>query len=87
MICDAMRTAKAPRLVLVAANASENTKKRLNDKCTYYKVRLLTLPIDIDTLAHAVGKSSSLGAVGLTDENLCRLVTDALEKTTHENKE
>ncbi len=81
MICEAMRTAKhPPRLVVMAADVSDNTKKRLTDKCTYYRVRLLTLPFGGETLAHAVGKSASLGVVGLTDENLCRLVSEAAQK-------
>ena len=80
MVCDAMRTAKKPTLVLVASDASDNTKKRLADKCAYYGVPLVTLPQISTDLAHAVGKASGLAAVGLTDENLCRLVRGALEK-------
>jgi hypothetical protein len=37
-----------------------------------------------EALAHAVGKSASLGAVGLTDENFCRLIRSAVEKTSNE---
>ena len=80
MICEAMRTAKKPRLVLVASDASENTRKRLNDKCAFYGVTQIALPLTSADLAHAVGKVSGLAAVGLTDENLCRLVRGALKK-------
>jgi ribosomal protein L7Ae-like RNA K-turn-binding protein len=80
MICESMRVKEKPKLVLMACDVSENTRKRLQDKCTFYSVQLLSLPIDTATLAHVVGKSASLGAVALSDENFCRLVTDALEK-------
>ena len=80
MICDSMRTKGKPKLVLMAEDVSENTRKRLQDKCSFYDVPLMCLPVDTITLAHAVGKTASLGAVGLTDENFCRLVTDAIRK-------
>ena len=82
MICDAMRTKGKPRLVLMAQDVSENTRKRLQDKCTYYEVQLLVLPVDTVTLAHTVGKSAGLGAVALTDKNFCRLIGDAYTKAT-----
>jgi ribosomal protein L7Ae-like RNA K-turn-binding protein len=85
MICQAMQTPKSrPQLVLVASDVSDNTKKRLADKCAYYGVPSLTLPMTTEALAHAVGKSASLGAVGLTDENFCRLIRSAVEKTSNE---
>jgi ribosomal protein L7Ae-like RNA K-turn-binding protein len=82
MICDAMRTKGKPRLVLMARDVSENTRKRLQDKCSFYEVQLLQLPMDTTTLAHTVGKSASLGAVGLVDEDFCRLILDAFQKET-----
>lgn len=87
MVCAAMRTAKKPRLVLVASDVSENTRKRLNDKCTFYEVTLLVLPLKSDELAHAVGKTSGLATVGLTDENLCRLTKGAWKKCCAPSRE
>jgi ribosomal protein L7Ae-like RNA K-turn-binding protein len=82
MICEAMREKAKPRLVLMAQDVSDNTRKRLQDKCAFYSVPLLILPLDTTTLAHTVGKSATLGAVALTDENFCRLITDAYQKDT-----
>ena len=82
MICEAMRAKAKPRLVLMARDVSDNTKKRLQDKCTFYGVQLLVLPIDTILLAHTVGKSSGLDAVAVIDENFCRLITDAFAKET-----
>jgi ribosomal protein L7Ae-like RNA K-turn-binding protein len=82
MICEAMREKAKPRLVLMAQDVSDNTRKRLQDKCAFYSVSLLILPLDTTTLAHTVGKSSGLGAVAVSDENFCRLITDAFAKET-----
>lgn len=76
MICEAMRKggARRPVLVLEASDTSENTHKRLTDKCSYYNVRLVRLTCGTDALAAALGKSASLGAVAITDREMCRLI-------------
>ena len=80
MICDALRGAKKPFLVISASDNADNTSKKLTDKCTFYGVRLVTIEADGDTLAAAVGKKSRVAAVAVTDENLCRLVENTLEQ-------
>ena len=42
-------------LVVVAADASENTKKKFRDMCKFYKVPICFYG-DKDTLGHAMGK-------------------------------
>lgn len=78
MICEALGShrqgAKYPKIVFEACDSSENTHKRISDRCTYYNVRHIRLEIDGGTLASALGKISSLAAVALTDDNFCRLV-------------
>ena len=74
MICDGMRGAKKPLIVLEASDTSENTHKRLTDKCKYYCVKHIRLECDGITLAAALGKSSSLAAVAVTDENMKKMV-------------
>lgn len=44
---------KKAYLVLIAVDASENTKKKLIDKCTYYQINYYL--IDTELLNHAVG--------------------------------
>ena len=75
MICEAMRKggAQRPRAVFEANDTSENTHKRIADKCKFYNIRLYRLSVDGVTLAESLGKSASLAAVALTDENFCRL--------------
>ncbi len=78
MICEAMRRggAQAPVSVWEASDTSEATHKRIGDKCSYYKIRHIRLPVGGDALASALGKTSFLGAVAVTD----RAMSDMVEK-------
>ncbi len=82
MICDAMKGQKKLFLVLSASDNSENTEKRLRDRCAYYGVPHAVLSADGETLAHALGKSARLAAVAVSDENMYRLVSGAMEEKT-----
>lgn len=42
-------------LVVVAADASDNTKKKFNDMCSFYNVPIITYS-DKDSLGHFIGK-------------------------------
>ena len=76
-ICEALaknkKSAKYPLLVIEASDTSDNTHKRISDRCRYYNVKHIRITADTATLAHALGKSALLAAVAITDENLCRL--------------
>ena len=82
MICEAMRKSgkNFPKVVLEASDTSDNTHKKLCDKCSYYKVRLIRLECDGAALASAVGKSSQLGAVAVTDEGLVRMLEKYIQQ-------
>ncbi len=79
MVCEALAGKHKPYLVLSASDNSENTQKKLQDKCAFYRVELIPLPFDGETLAAGVGKQAKLSAVAVTDENLCRLVRSAMQ--------
>lgn len=76
MVCEAMRKGgkNTPVLVLEAVDTSENTHKRITDKCTYYNIKHQRLDIGGEELAERLGKSAHLGAVALTDSGLCALI-------------
>ncbi len=82
MVGEAMRKKKRPLLVLTAEDNAENSAKRLADKCAYYHVESVCLPVSGAELAGAVGKTARLAAVAVTDENLCRLVKKAMNMNT-----
>ena len=76
MVCEALRSRKPPVLaVLEASDTSENTHKKLADKCAFYQVPLYRLTADTARLGKAIGKTGAVAAVGLTDENLYRALT------------
>ncbi len=79
MVCEALKSKNKPRLVLCAKDNSENTAKRLHDRCAFYGVPVEVLQSDGATLAAALGKSGVLAAVAVSDENMCRLVSGTLE--------
>ena len=82
LICDALRSAQKPCAVIMASDNSENTQKKLSDKCAFYGVELIVLSLSGDALSGAIGKSGRISAVAVTDENLYRLLKGAVGKET-----
>lgn len=82
-ICEALamnkKNGKYPLLVIEASDTSDNTHKRISDRCRYYNVKHVRIAADTATLAHALGKSALLAAVAITDENLFRLAEKHLK--------
>ena len=74
MVVEAMQKGKPVFLVLESCDTSAGTHKRIGDKCAYYRVETVRLDCDGVALAHAVGKSSSLAAVAVTDEGFYRMI-------------
>ncbi len=67
------------RIVIEASDTSENTHKRVCDKCAYYKVRHIRIESDCEALGRAVGKSA-VGAVMINDASFCRAIDKKLIK-------
>ena len=80
MVCEALRKGgKTPILaVLEASDTSANTHGKLVSKCAYYQKPLYRLPVTTEELAHAIGKSAAVAAVGVTDPDLLRALTPSL---------
>ena len=57
-------------LVIVAADASDNTKKKFANMCEFYRVPLL-IYADKDTLGHVIGKEFS-ASLSVTEEGLAK---------------
>lgn len=73
-VCEALRKQKTLLIVFYPCDVSENTRKKLTDKCAFYGVALTELPTSGDALAHAVGKSGFCAAYGVTDKNFAALL-------------
>ena len=60
-------SSKRVKLVLLSEGASENTKKKILNKCSFYNVRALITEIPPDTLGKLLGKLYAPSAVAITD--------------------
>lgn len=63
--------------VLVAADASENTKKKFANMCTYYKVPVYFYS-DKEALGAAIGRQYR-ASMAVTDENFAKAITKEME--------
>ena len=66
--------------VLLDAGASENTKKKFRDSCTFYKVPLFET--EQDRLGYAIGKPGRLSAAvarGTLGEKLLRMAREEVD--------
>ena len=79
MVCEALQKKTKPYVVLEASDTSPATHKKLCDKCKFYGVRHVRLPVEGAELASALGKTSTLAAVAVTDSGLLRVVQNALD--------
>ena len=80
---EAVRTGTAC-LVLIAEDASENTRKLFTDKCSFYEVPIRCFGTK-DALGGAVGKDMR-SSVGICDEGLAKAVIKQLEMTGNGGK-
>ena len=73
-VCTAMRTKKAPKIVVIASDVSENTLKKISTKCEFYKIKSVQLNIGADELGDLLGKTYSPAAVGITDDGFAEQI-------------
>ncbi len=66
-VLDSVRRGKA-KLVLIASDVSDNTKKNLSDKSSFYKVQTDTVDITAAELGKALGHGPT-AAIAISDEN------------------
>ena len=81
LVTDAIRKGSPktlPAAVFLAADASENTKKRVRNCCTYYEIPLHITALTTEALGQAIGKTGNVSAVGVTDRGLCDALCNLL---------
>ena len=80
MVCDALRkSASDVKLVIEASDTSENTHKKISDKCAYYGASLIRIETDALTLGYALGKRRQTAVVAISDSSLASLVLSKLK--------
>jgi ribosomal protein L7Ae-like RNA K-turn-binding protein len=65
--------------VVVASDASDNSKKRIIDKCTYYKCEY-AICLDKDSITKSIGRVDLVSAVGIKDYNLVKKLKENIER-------
>ena len=70
-----VRTEKM-KIVFVATDASDNTKKKLTDKCSYYEVPCI-LSFSQGELSHAIGKHRMI--CGVTDAGFAKKLKELIQ--------
>lgn len=63
-------------LVFVAADASENTRKKIIDKCSYYEVPCETRLTNAE-ISHAIGKDRMV--IGIKDQGFAKKIKELLK--------
>lgn len=63
---------KKSKLVILATDASEATVKRINDKCEYYKVKLVVAGT-MEVLGSSLGREKT-ACVSINDERLAEVI-------------
>lgn len=66
------------KLVLLSKDASQNTSKRIQDKCLYYKIPIV-LVNNREELGAAIGKEARV-VVALNDAGFAKKLTTLLEQ-------
>ena len=72
--------------VIVASDASDNSKKRLIDKCNFYKCEY-TVILDKESISKAIGRIDLVSAVGIKDFNLVKKLKENIERDGGNNEE
>ena len=70
---DNMRSGKI-KLLAVASDNSDNTKKRLFDTALYHNIQVLFLPCDKLYLAQKLGKTGETSCAGILDEGFVKII-------------
>lgn len=78
-VLKAVRTGKA-HLVVLAADASDNTKKKFRDKCSSYGITL-TEASDREQLGRAIGKPERV-VLAVTDMQFGKMIANHLSPIT-----
>ena len=75
MICERLREIYEKRgevadvIVIEASDTSDNTHKKITDKCSFYGVKCIKLKLSSSEIGDIIGKSGAVCTLGITDKN------------------
>ncbi|WP_088033786.1 YlxQ family RNA-binding protein [Evansella clarkii] len=64
-------------LVIISEDASDNTKKKLSDKCSYYKIPFF-IRGDREAIGQAIGKAGRV-VIGIEDPGFAKKIRSIIE--------
>ena len=78
LVSTLVRSDKKPCLVLLALDASPNTKKVIESACRHHGVPCRTVPYSMDALSHAIGASYYISCVAVSDAGFARMISERM---------
>lgn len=72
--------------VVVASDASDNSKKRVIDKCNFYKCEY-SVALSKESISKAIGRIDLVSAVGIKDLNLIKKLKENIERDGGKSEE
>jgi ribosomal protein L7Ae-like RNA K-turn-binding protein len=78
LVLDSIKHGKA-KFVLLSEDASENTRKRITDKCTYYKIPFQQV-FTRSEIGEAIGKAERV-VIAITDQGFAKLLRGGLKNS------
>lgn len=74
-ICSKTIKSGMAQLVILATDASENTKKSIRNTCNFYNTRLIEIS-QMSELGHAVGADAPRSVISVNDKNFAKAILD-----------
>ena len=75
IVCRAMASKLAPKLIVIASDVSAGTLKKIVTKCEFYGIKSVQINIGADELGDLLGKTYSPAAVGVMDEGFAEQIS------------
>ena len=72
-VIETIRNQRA-KLIIIAEDASDNTKKKYQDKCSYYNIPYMSIGT-VDELSHAIGKNNRV-VLAIMDANFAKKILE-----------
>ena len=69
---------KKAQLVLVAADVSENTRKRLTNCCEFYETECFAVGFTIGELGHIIGKHGGTACLAVIDSGFAQTIRNII---------
>ncbi|AOG60289.1 putative 50S ribosomal protein L7Ae [Spiroplasma helicoides] len=67
------------KLVFTVSDMGSSQLKKINDKCTFYKIQIHNGLFDTEELNQAIGKEN-IKAIGIEDSNFVKLILSKIDR-------